>query len=273
MSKVAFPVKAAGRHLAGIAKRVWQFGIGRSGAAATYRSQIVAERLGVRIGLLVAGSALIAVGVALTVKAGLGVGPMDVVLVGLTKSLGVSFAVAVWILVAVMSVGVVAVGRRPTFGGIAPGLWIGAIIDAALQLLPSPDTVTGQAVYLAGGLVVLVFGIEVSAAASLGRGNSDLFVAGVTAKVGGDQRLVRSIFELALLGSGMLLGGTVGVGTVAAALAIGPLLAGTSAMLNDYVVGRRIRLGLTDRSMLIVRSAPAPQTITKDDDALHVTIN
>jgi uncharacterized membrane protein YczE len=48
-------------------------------------------------------------------------------------------------------------------------------------------------------------------------------MTGLTARTGWSIRLVRTGIELTVLASGWLLGGTVGIGTVVYALAIGPL--------------------------------------------------
>ena len=58
-------------------------------------------------------------------------------------------------------------------------------------------------------------------------------MTGLAARTGWSIRLVRTGIELAVLAVGWLLGGTVGVGTVAYALAIGPL---TQAFLPWFAV-------------------------------------
>ena len=49
-------------------------------------------------------------------------------------------------------------------------------------------------------------------------------MTGLVARTGGSVRLIRTSIELTVLGIGFLLGGTVGVGTVLYAIAIGPLV-------------------------------------------------
>jgi uncharacterized membrane protein YczE len=68
---------------------------------------------------------------------------------------------------------------------------------------------------LAGGLYI---------GAGLGPGPRDGLMTGLVARTGGSVRVVRTGIELAVLATGWLLGGTVGLGTVLYALAIGPLV-------------------------------------------------
>ena len=49
-------------------------------------------------------------------------------------------------------------------------------------------------------------------------------MTGLVARTGGSVRLIRTGIELTVLAIGFLLGGTVGVGTVLYAIAIGPLV-------------------------------------------------
>ena len=59
--------------------------------------------------------------------------------------------------------------------------------------------------------------------ANFGPGPRDGLMTGLARRTGGSIRLVRTGIEIAVLAVGWLLGGTVGIGTVVFALAIGPL--------------------------------------------------
>ncbi len=62
--------------------------------------------------------------------------------------------------------------------------------------------------------------------AGLGPGPRDGLMTGLVRRTGGSVRLVRTGIELSVLGAGAALGGTVGLGTVLYAVAIGPLVQG-----------------------------------------------
>jgi uncharacterized membrane protein YczE len=59
--------------------------------------------------------------------------------------------------------------------------------------------------------------------AAFGPGPRDGLMTGLARRTGGSMRLVRTGIEITVLAAGWLLGGTVGIGTVAFAVAIGPL--------------------------------------------------
>ena len=72
--------------------------------------------------------------------------------------------------------------------------------------------------------------------ARLGPGPRDGLMTGLSARTGWSLRLVRTGIEVVVLSAGWLLGGTVGVGTVLYALAIGPL---AQAFLPFFAVRER----------------------------------
>jgi uncharacterized membrane protein YczE len=94
---------------------------------------------------------------------------------------------------------------------------------------------------LAVRVALLLFGIVLNAVATglyvgagLGPGPRDGLMTGL-AKLGISIRVARTCIELAVLAAGWLLGGTVGVGTVLFAAAIGPL---TQPALRRFTLAR-----------------------------------
>jgi uncharacterized membrane protein YczE len=76
---------------------------------------------------------------------------------------------------------------------------------------------------MAGGVVLCGVATGMYIGANLGPGPRDGLMTGLVRRTGRSVRLVRTALELTVLGTGWALGGTVGIGTVAFALAIGPL--------------------------------------------------
>jgi uncharacterized membrane protein YczE len=100
---------------------------------------------------------------------------------------------------------------------------IAVAVDVGLLLVPVTEALVPRIALLIGG--VLLNGVATAAyvGARLGPGPRDGLMTGLCARTGWSVRLVRTGIEAAVLAAGWLLGGTVGVGTVLYALAIGPL--------------------------------------------------
>ena len=100
-------------------------------------------------------------------------------------------------------------------------LVIGTVTDIALVLLPTPEAdVVRIALFVFG---VLLNGIAGAAyiGAGLGPGPRDGLMTGFCLRLGLPIKVVRTAIELAALGVGWTLGGTVGFGTVLYAISIG----------------------------------------------------
>jgi uncharacterized membrane protein YczE len=74
-----------------------------------------------------------------------------------------------------------------------------------------------------GGVVACGFATALYVGAQLGPGPRDGLMTGLSRRCGWSIRRVRTLLELTVLAIGVALGGTVGVGTVVFALAVGPL--------------------------------------------------
>jgi len=114
------------------------------------------------------------------------------------------------------------VRQKPGTGTFFNAVVIGIAIDATLAYLPGgwPLGVRLAEIPLGVGLVGLGSGIYL--AQRLGPGPRDGLMTGLSRRTGRSLRLVRTLLEGTALGIGWALGGTVGIGTVAFALGIGP---------------------------------------------------
>ena len=100
---------------------------------------------------------------------------------------------------------------------------IGPVIDLMLAGVLRPRTDWRcEIALLAGGVVLNGVATGAYIGAGLGPGPRDGLMTGLAAR-GHSIRVVRTGIEVTVLVTGWLLGGTVGVGTVAYALGIGPL--------------------------------------------------
>ena len=91
-----------------------------------------------------------------------------------------------------------------------------------LAVLPAPRSLPWQVAFLVAGILGNGAATGLYIGAGLGAGPRDGLMTGLAAR-GVSIRVARTAIEVTVLLVGWLLGGTVGVGTVVYALAIGPL--------------------------------------------------
>ena len=161
-------------------------------------------------------------GIALTLRARLGVSPWDVLHQGVATRLGVSFGLVVIGLGLVVLVAWIPMHQRLGLGTIINTLTVGLITDAALARIPAQHHVGAQWAMLIGGVVSIALGVGLYIGAGLGPGPRDGLMTGIAAR-GVPIWLVRTGLELGALIVGWALGGDVGIGTLVFAVGIGPL--------------------------------------------------
>ena len=176
-----------------------------------------------RCGQLLAGLVLYGVSMAMLSRSHLGLFPWDVLTDGLTKRTGLTFGTITAIVSLVVMLLWIPLRQRPGVGTIANIVVVSVAVDVARAVLPDQRLLAWQIAFLVGGIVLNAVATAVYVGARLGPGPRDGLMTGLTARTGWSVRLVRTGIEVIVLGAGWLLGGTVGVGTVLYALAVGPL--------------------------------------------------
>jgi uncharacterized membrane protein YczE len=182
------------------------------------KSRRLAERL-VRLYLGLGG---FGVSLALMVRARLGLGPWDVLQLGLARHLGVQLG---WVTIGVSGLVLLAwipLRQWPGPGTVSNAIVVGLVVNGALDVLPTPRALAWRAAWLAAGIALNAVATACYIGAGLGPGPRDGLMTGIAAR-GQSLRAVRTLIELSVLAIGAVLGGIVGIGTVAYALAIGPL--------------------------------------------------
>jgi uncharacterized membrane protein YczE len=102
-------------------------------------------------------------------------------------------------------------------------LLVGPSADVGLWLIPSGLDLWVRILLLPAGIVVLAIATGLYIGAHFGPGPRDGLMTGLHRVTGWKIWIVRTGIELVVLAGGWLLGGNVGIGTVAFALLIGPL--------------------------------------------------
>lgn len=170
------------------------------------------------------GLALYGLSIGFVIRSGLGGNPWDVFHQGVSANSGITLGSVIIITGALVLLLWVPLRQRPGIGTISNVFMIGIFADIGLWLLPSAGSpVVAWPMLLTG---VLLNGIAGGAyiGAGLGPGPRDGLMTGLVKRTGGSVRVIRTGIELVVLAVGWLLGGTVGVGTVIYALAIGPIV-------------------------------------------------
>jgi uncharacterized membrane protein YczE len=188
------------------------------------REQMRAGRLARRWLQLGAGLLAAALSIALMVEAHLGLDPWNVLHEGLTHRLGLSFGTVTIIAGTIVLLLWIPLRQPLGAGTIVNTVLIGGLIDVALWLVPTPKVLWLRVVLLVVGVVLCGASVAVYLGSHLGPGPRDGLMTGLVARTGRSIRLVRTSLEASVLLVGFLLGGTVGVGTVLFAVAIGPLI-------------------------------------------------
>jgi uncharacterized membrane protein YczE len=171
------------------------------------------------IGLLLYG-----VAGALQVRSGLGLDPWDVLHQGLSRHVGLAIGTFVIIVGAALLLLWIPLRQRPGIGTISNVVLIGVSMNAALMWLPPVHQTPWRITDMLAGVLLCGVATGMYIGANLGPGPRDGLMTGLARRTGRSIRLTRTILEVAVLAAGWLLGGTVGVGTVVFALAIGPLV-------------------------------------------------
>ncbi|MCX3289224.1 hypothetical protein OR263_21365 [Streptomyces sp. NEAU-H22] len=181
------------------------------------------EHLARRLVQLYGGLALYGASSALLVRSGLGLEPWNVLHQGLAEKTGLSIGVVLTLLGAAVLLLWIPLRQRPGLGTISNVLVIGMAMDATLALVPDAHGPAARITLMGAGIVLNGAATGLYIAARFGPGPRDGLMTGLHQLTGVSIRLVRTGIELTVVATGFALGGTVGIGTLLYALAIGPL--------------------------------------------------
>ncbi|WP_246186981.1 YczE/YyaS/YitT family protein [Microlunatus speluncae] len=186
--------------------------------------QLRAGRLGRRLPQLYAGLLLYGFSLAMMLRGDLGLPPWDVLAQGLSRWIPVSFGTITIGVGALVLLLWLPLRQRPGLGTLSNVIVVGLAIDLGLWLIPAQSDWPVRIALLVGGIVLNGIAGATYIGSQFGPGPRDGLMTGLAARTGRSLRLIRTGIEIVVLIIGFLLGGTVGVGTVAYALAIGPLV-------------------------------------------------
>ena len=176
-----------------------------------------------RVAQLVIGLFLYGVALAMMMRAVIGVGPWDVLSQGVSNHTGIPFGWTTNMLGAIVLLLWIPLRQRPGIGTVANVLLLGTSAQIGLAVIPVQVGWMSQALVFAAGLVLLALATGLYIGAGFGPGPRDGLMTGLNKRFGIPIWAARTAIEISVLIIGWLLGGNVGIGTLAFALLIGPL--------------------------------------------------
>ena len=177
-----------------------------------------------RISQLIAGLALYGFSIALFVRAGLGTAPWDVLHRGVSHLTGISTGVVIIVLSFLILLLWIPLRQKPGWGTLANAVLVGLFVDLSMPVIPQPDGLVWQILFLLGALVLNAVATACYISANIGPGARDGLMTGLARRTGWPLWRCRTLIEVTVVAIGWALGGVLGVGTVAYAFGIGPLV-------------------------------------------------
>ncbi|MEO6571888.1 MAG: hypothetical protein ABIO83_10110, partial [Ilumatobacteraceae bacterium] len=148
------------------------------------------------------------------VEARLGVDPWDVFHQGIAAVFDLRLGPVVIATSLVVLLLWIPLRQRPGLGTLLNAVMVGSVYELAAAGIPDRLGLGWRIGLLVGGIVATAFATAIYIGAGLGPGPRDGLMTGI-ARRGFPVRTVRTAIEVVVLAIGWLLGGTVGVGTVA----------------------------------------------------------
>ncbi len=172
---------------------------------------------------LIPGLLLYGIADAFMIRAAIGVDSWTVFAQGISVRTGLSIGLLTNIIGLLVLLLWIPLRQKPGMGTVLNILLVGPGIELGLWLLPTPEALWLRVVFFTIGLLLLAVASGIYIGAHLGPGPRDGLMTGIHSRFGTPIWIARTGVEVTVLIIGWILGGNVGVGTVAFALLIGPL--------------------------------------------------
>lgn len=177
-----------------------------------------------RLTALFAGLWLYGFSMAVMIRAAVGLDPWDVFHQGVTRHVPMSFGTVTAVTGVLVLVAWIPLRQWPGVGTVSNVALVGISVDLGLLWLPEWESMPVRSGAMVFAVVLNAVASVLYIGAGLGPGPRDGLMTGMVRRTGWSIRLVRTTLEVSVLTAGWLLGGSIGVGTVVYAVAIGPLI-------------------------------------------------
>ena len=172
---------------------------------------------------LLIGLFLYGIGIALIVRAGIGVAPWDVLTQGIDNHTHLGFGLITILLSGVVLLLWIPIRQKPGAGTLLNAVLVGPAADVGLWLIPADLDLWARILLFAAGLLLIAVATGLYIGSHFGPGPRDGLMTGLHERTGWKIWIVRTGIEVIVLAIGWALGGNVGIGTALFAVLIGPL--------------------------------------------------
>ena len=192
-----------------------------------------------RIGLLLAGLAVSAVGITLMLQANIGLEPWSVLQQGMSKTFGITYGTAASLVGAAVIAIAFFCGESFGIGTLANIFVCPLFIDALLYLnwISLFEGLAAGLAALLAGMELLALGTWMYMKSALGSGPRDALMVVLARKTHRSVGVCRAAVEVVIVLIGWRLGGQVGIGTVISAVGVGSLFNLNFALLHFAPAG------------------------------------
>ena len=209
---------------------------------------------------LLVGLFLYGIALALMIEAAVGLDPWTVFAQGAALQTGWGIGLVTVLIGALVLLLWIPLRQKPGIGTVLNVLLVGPALEVGLWAFEAPEELWARILVFGGGLALLAVATGLYVGAGFGPGPRDGLMTGAHARFGLPIWAVRGTIELTVLTIGWLLGGNVGLGTVAFALLIGPMVHVTLPRLRVPLPSDAVRSGAATSAP----AAAAPATPSAD---------
>jgi uncharacterized membrane protein YczE len=191
-----------------------------------------------RLGWFVTGLGLLAAGLALLVRADLGLPPWDVLVFGMSELLGVSPVLGRFVVVGLALAAMPLVGGRVRYSMLVAAVVFGPMVSLAIGFFPDVDGLAPRMSALVLGIVLSGIGLGIYVVPALFVSPTDEVCGLLAFQLQRSLWVTRGVVEGLVLVVGAAAGGSIGLGTVAYALFSGVVMQRTVEAAGQFATRR-----------------------------------
>lgn len=186
--------------------------------------------------IVILGSIIMGIGVALAVKGGQGADPLSVFWEGLSRTFNITIGNANLLVSLVMLIAAIILDyKQLNIGTILNPLFLSGTADLIINQIATPDTFILQLLQSLMGVTLMGIGVGLYASANIGKGVYDAIVFSLVDKTKVKIQYIRNVFDAIFFLAGFLLGGSVGLVTLIAVLLIGKIISVSNKLSIKYI--------------------------------------